>query len=468
MKARKRSLHKQIWFSFLFFSLFILVFLWLTQVLFFDQYYEYKRTKSLEKIAAKVKHAYGSADFYNQLDDLSYDEGVCIEIDRNGYIAYKTLSFNRGCMVSGNLEYKKDFIESKELLQSYKLINQKFNNQVLVYAIRLDSSTFAYTSVSLEPLDAQTKLLQDQLIIFSVIVLLLSFVVSYYLSKIIANPIERMSSKALHIASGEYKDSFSSNSEIQEIKDLEKSLNVMREDFSKTEELRRDLMANVSHDLKTPLTMIRAYAEMVRDLTYKDQKKREENLNVIIEESDRLSILVDDILTLSSLQTNSLKLEYTTFSLNEMILSILKRYHVLLEKENYQFLYDEQEIFVFADYKRTEQVIYNLINNAIQYTGDDKKVEIRVLKKEKTVRIEIHDTGLGIPPEEVNHIWDKYYHSSKKHRRNLVGTGLGLSIVKSILEEYQLPYGVISNENLGTTFYFELQIANTHSKEENK
>ncbi len=427
------------------------------EVLFFDTYYEFHKSSELKAIVDEIPELYGQEDFYEKLDSLAYDEGICISIEKNGYQAYHSMSFNRGCIIQGSDLYRKDFVESDETIKAYRVENKKYNNEVLIYALKLNSYTQAYFSVSMEPLDSATHLLKKQLSIISVLVMALSVLVSFYLAKNISKPIEKMSSLAISMTKGNYDEHFQSNTDIKEIQNLENSLDQMSQEFLKTEELRRDLMANVSHDLKTPLTMIKAYAEMVRDLTYKDKKKRTENLNVIIEESERLNALVDDILTLSSMQAETIPLENTEFSLNTMILSILEKYQVLLEKEEYQFLYEEKEVSVLADKKRTEQVIYNLLNNAINYTGDDKTVCIRVIEKEDTVRVEIEDSGPGIPDEEIPNIWNKYYHSSKKHKRNRVGTGLGLAIVKKILDGYHLPYGVISATPHGSIFYFELK-----------
>lgn len=452
------SLHKQIWIFFFFFSVFILAFLWLTQGLCFDKYYELNKSRELSILASKILENYNREDFTKFIDEIAYENGICVEIESYGEFLYRSNSFNKGCIIGSGVDtYKVDFKESKEKKKAYKLINSRFGNETLIYGIRLDTNTFAYISTSLVPLDSATVLLKKQLVWISILIVALSILVSYYLSKKISKPIEEMSKKASAIATDNLNSTFDSNTNIYEIRELENSLNQMSNEFHQTEELRRDLMANVSHDLKTPLTMIKAYAEMVRDLTYKNKEKRNENLNVIIDETERLNTLVDDILTLSSMQANNVELEYTDFSLNQMIESIITRYDVLLEKENYEFIYESKEIFVHADQKRTEQVIYNILNNAINYTGNDKKVYIIVEEKKETIRISIKDTGKGIKEEEKNKIWDKYYHSKKEHKRNRVGTGLGLAIVKNILDGYRLPYGIDSKEGEGTTFFFELE-----------
>ena len=152
---------------------------------------------------------------------------------------------------------------------------------------------------SINPIDSTVTILKNQFLTVSIVILLLSFVVGFFISQKLSKPITTLSKSAKKVAKGDYKEEFKSDSNISEIQELTTSLNYAKDELSKTNELRRELLANVSHDLKTPLTMIKAYAEMVRDITYKDDEKREENLNVITSEVDRLNLLVSDILDLS-------------------------------------------------------------------------------------------------------------------------------------------------------------------------
>ena len=230
-----------------------------------------------------------------------------------------------------------------------------------------------------------------------------------------------------------------------------------RSKLSKIESLKNDLMANVGHDLKTPLTMIKAYAEMTRDFKNLPLNKRSENMGIIIEETDRLNNLVEDILDLSKIQSNAYKLKIEKVNLDEIIKNIIKRYYILIDNEGYEFIYNNNEpIIVKADKKRIEQVIYNLINNAINYTGKDKRVYIDIKKEKKKVIVEIRDTGKGIDENDIKYIWNRYYYNEKKHKRNAIGTGLGLSIVKTILESHNYKYGVSSIKGKGSTFFFEI------------
>lgn len=228
-------------------------------------------------------------------------------------------------------------------------------------------------------------------------------------------------------------------------------MNYAATELSKTEALRRDLIANVSHDLRTPLTMITGYSEVIRDLPGENTP---ENIQIIIDEATRLTTLVNDMLDISKLQSGTQPFNRTNFNLTESIRTILQRYSKLTD---YDITFSaDQDVMVNADELKISQVVYNLVNNAITYTGNDKVVAIRQLMNGSKVRIEVRDTGEGIPQDKLNDIWDRYYKVDKAHKRAQIGTGLGLSIVKTILDMHGGAYGVQSRENCGSVFWFEL------------
>lgn len=437
------------------FSVTILAFLWGMQVLFLNTYYEWRKTAEIKTTASKVLTSY-KKDGYNDLDAIAYDKNVCIEITEGNQTIYSTTFFNKGCLI-GTDQYKKDFMLSGQTKQSYKLIHPKFNNSSLVYGMKLDENTYAYVSASLVPIDSTIKILASQLVVVTLFVLILSLLIAYFISKKLSKPIEKLNDSAKEMAKGNYKVTFETGEDIAEMNELANTLNYANEELKKTDELRRDLLANVSHDLKTPLTMIQAYAEMAHDLNCDKKTKRNENLEVIMEEAKRLNLLVNDILDLSKLQANTVALNKEIFSFNQLMKTILNRYHYLEETEDYHFVFEsEEEYQVYADKRRIEQVIYNLINNAINYSGEDKTVIIKLQDKKDTVLVEVIDHGKGIKKEDLELIWDRYYKVDKKYQRNQYGTGLGLSIVKNILISHKVKYGVTSKRGKGTTFYFEL------------
>ena len=462
---KKNSLHIKIWQYFLIFSLLILGFLWIFQVLFLNQFYRFSKTKDIAQVANTLERYKNNENIASIIDREAMNRGVCVEVvNEKINTLYASTYFGKGCVTGKeeNLEYKKDFIRSNKTRQTYELINPMYDNHTLIQAIKLDNENYAFINTSMDPIDGTVEIIITQLIYVTIIVLLLSFVIAYFISHHISEPIVEMNTAAKNLAKGTFNVSFETKEDIEELNELATTLNYAKGELEKTEELRKDLMANVSHDLKTPLTMIKAYAEMSTELHAKDKKKQKEDMDIIISEVDRLTILVNDILELSSMQSNINKIEKTDFDLVELIKDIIHRYKVLQETENYIFEFNHQEkkLMINADKKKLEQVIYNLMNNAINYTGSDNKVIVNIIKEENNILVEIKDTGKGIKEEDLPYIWDKYYKNKKKHKRNLIGTGLGLSIVKNAIELHGFDYGVTSIPNKGSTFYFRIPYKN--------
>lgn len=393
------------------------------------------------------------------MDDITLDNNICLEyMDYYGNQYYYNNKIS-SCLLGRNKIIDKELIKFKQSGEetSFEKILNPINNSVsLLYGIKKGNG-YIFLFTSLEDIGTTTSLIKNQLIYVTLLAILFSIVIAMFLSRRIAKPISDMTKNAKKLAEGNYNVQFTTTG-IREIDELANTLNYLEQEVSKTDEYRRDLMANVSHDLKTPLTMIKAYAEMIRDITLDNKEKTKENLNVIIDETDRLNILVNDILELSKLQNNQETLNIESFDIVELISDILKRYQIIKETENYNLILESPEsIIVKADKKRISQVIYNLINNAINYTGDDLTVTIRITESSKDCKVEIIDTGKGIDETDLTNIWNRYYKKEKNHKRNVVGTGLGLSIVKNILEQHNFKYGVSSVKDKGTTFYFQIK-----------
>ncbi len=457
--------HKTLFYLILF-SIFILLVLWESQLLMSNYLYEKYQIKDMNDIANEVSKK-DKDELPKYLKNVVYNNAVCIEhTNREGL----TILYNdaaTGCLLGregSDLEkYKEELKSSGEVTKAIKLVNNDYKSYALLYGVET-SDGYVYLFTMLSNVNKNYKIIKNQLIYITIMVILLAIIISLFLAKVISEPIVEITNKSKELAQGNYDVNFEKNG-IKEIDELADTLGYLENEVKKTDEYRRDLMANVSHDLKTPLTMIKAYAEMVRDITYKDKEKREKNLNVIIEETDRLNILVNDILDLSKLQENITTLNIESFDLVAEINSVLKRYDILKENEGYEIIAKlPTKAPVKADKNRISQVIYNLINNALNYTGDDKKVTIKVSLDKKEYLVEIIDSGKGIEPEKIEHIWDKYYKNEKNHKRNVMGTGLGLSIVKNILEQHKFKYGVNSVINKGTTFYFKIPKDNSVKK----
>lgn len=456
---KKSKLKNKVWLYLFIFAFVIILGIWFLQILSLDIYYELSKKSEIKNIATQISKKYTSGDYQDELNKISFEKDVCIEITENSNISYSTDSTSRGCLINSREinEYKLEFMLSGEKSITYKIIHPNFKNKTLIYGVKIEDGTYAFISTSLEPIGATVSVLKRQLILILIIVLILAFLIGNIISRKISNPIEKLTNTSKRMINGNHNVEFKTDSDIEEIKELETTLNNMVEGLSEIDVLRRELLANVSHDLKTPLTLIKANAEMVKDLTYKNQEKRENNLNTIIDEVDRLNLLVEDILDLSKMQSGKIELQKEEFNLNDVIKTIVDKFSVLCEKDGYKIEYIGFDYKVLADKKKIEQVIYNLINNAINYTGEDKKVYIKLLKIKNGIRVEVIDTGKGIDDEDINYIWDKYYKVDKKYKRVTYGTGLGLSIVKNILLQHDFDYGVDSKKGIGTKFYFEIK-----------
>lgn len=326
---------------------------------------------------------------------------------------------------------------------------------------------FGYT----EPIGTTLSIVNALSFICSNVILVGACIVSIMISSHIANPLVKISKNAGKLITGDFKMEVK-KTEYDEIANLTENLNAASAEIAKTETLRRDLMANVSHDLKTPLTMIKAYAEMIRDLSGNNPEKREKHLRVIIDEADRLTLLVNDILNLSKLESGVTPMNRSVFDFSAHLKDIISRFSLLDDAKDYHVILEaESGIEMNADQQKIEQVVYNLVNNAINYIGEDMQVKVRLFRKDSsTARFEVIDRGVGIPAEQLPYIWDRYYKidRSENHRRAVKGTGLGLSIVKNIFTEHGFAYGCDSKVGEGSAFWFEFKIHKPEIKSEEK
>ncbi|MDE7076404.1 MAG: HAMP domain-containing histidine kinase [Clostridia bacterium] len=305
----------------------------------------------------------------------------------------------------------------------------------------------------------------NQIKIYVLIVSLAAFLIAFFISFSLANklsgPIRNISGTAKKLAAGDYDVQFNS-AEYAEIATLSDTLNYMKDEIKKSDQFQKELLANVSHDLKTPLTMIKAYASMIQEISGDDPEKRAKHLQVIIDESDRLTGLVNDILSTSKITAGLDQLNKKVFNLTELLYGVINKFSYLQETQGYNIMVDvESNLYTLADEEQIYQVIYNLISNAVNYTGEDKTVYVSLKfdAEEQRIKFAVRDTGKGIAEDELAHIWDRYYRSKDSHLRPVKGTGLGLNIVKVILQKHAFNFGVNTELGEGSVFFVDLPLA---------
>ncbi len=362
---------------------------------------------------------------------------------------------NFGTMLYG---LKSDYEHSQKNIMTQHFENEDYDTKgiLVVSQFRFQGQNmYIYIESSLEMIDATSDIIKTQLFYITIILFELAFIITLFISSRLSKPIAKITDTAKRFADGDYTAKFEDSSYV-ETKELAKVLDKARKEVSKVSDLRRDLIANVSHDLRTPLTIIKSYAEMIKDISGNNPAKRDEHLQVIIDESDRLSALVSSLMELSKLESGNMELEYSVFSINEKLDEVMQRYAILIENDGYDITLEKDEDRTCkADIPKLEQVFYNLINNAVNYCGEGKKISVKQINKDNSVRIEVHDDGVGIPKDQLPLIFDRYYRN-ERHKRDKVGTGLGLSIVKEILKMHNFPFGVSSEEGKGSIFWFEI------------
>ncbi len=313
-------------------------------------------------------------------------------------------------------------------------------------------------TANLERIPQAVAVLKSLLLPISALLILFSLGSAWIFSRWFTRPVNRLSAAAKQMAKGNYDVQVEVVGD-DEIADLSQNFNTMAHEVKLSSDLQRDLIANVSHDLRTPLTLIKGYAETVRDLTGEDPAKREEQLDVIVDEADRLSALVGSVMELSRMSTGHEKPKPVRFDLTELCDEMTYRYDAVCRQNGYTFeflCYDRCE--VVADPDLLERALHNLMGNALHHVGEDGFVGLRIYKTtHDTARVEVVDHGPGIPAKEQAHLFDKYYRSRADAGKP--GTGLGLSITKAIFNAQDFEYGVESEVGKGSTFWFEVPLA---------
>lgn len=284
-----------------------------------------------------------------------------------------------------------------------------------------------------------------------------SVVASWLFSRWFTKPLTKLSHATRQLAEGDYSVRVNVP-ETDEIGLLAADFNHMAGEVSRAAQLQRDLLANVSHDLRTPLTLIKGYAETVRDLTGDNPEKRTAQLDVIVDETDRLSGLVNSVMELSKMSSGTDKPEKVRFDLSQLCEEVAQRYEAVCAQNGYTLKLElpdpETDCTISADPAMMERVLHNLLGNAMHHIGPDNVFILRVNAPGKgTVRVEVADHGAGIAKEDLPYIFDRYYRSRSDAGK--VGTGLGLSITKAILQSHGFRFGVNSTLGEGSCFWFE-------------
>lgn len=522
-KQKQISLGLKLLLSYVVFAVVVLSALWVSQTFFLDDLYRMVKMRELSE-CADVLTSYSRRNPDTREEELA-NVAVNAAERYSSCLSLYDVSNNRGRLVVSHHVNSLCFLHHTSL--SNRQLNQLYQGalknggtytetsviasdlgDIVVYVRLVDANEgkmMVLLNTEMVPLDSTVSTLRAQLLLITVLLLAVSAVLATVISSAVTRPIRNMSVEAAKLAMGSYDVNFDGGN-CRETAQLSATLNRAAYELSKLDKMQKDLIANLSHDLRTPLTMIAGYTEAMRDLP---GEATPENMQIVIDETNRLTSLVNDMLEVSRYQNGVPTLHVTEFNFTDVVRKTMERYARLREKEGYEIRFESGGVdaYVAADETRILQVVYNLVNNAINYTGDDRRVVVRqsLVEAEKKdrpagvgagseriesdgqdrasavsfkipmesgkggesgwdVMLEVIDTGVGIPEEALPLVWERYYKVHDFHKRANMGTGLGLSIVKNILVLHGAKFGVTSTVGRGSCFWFRLPLVRTQKK----
>ena len=289
-----------------------------------------------------------------------------------------------------------------------------------------------------------------------IIIYLLSFIVLLAFQFLVYRPLRRITEAATQYASGnlEYVIPVTTQDEMGY---LSASLNYMSAQLRDMEDYQKKFVANVSHDFRSPLTSIKGYVEAMADGTIPPEMQQK-YLNIILFETERLTDLTQDLLTLNEFDTKDILLDKEVFDIHEVIKNTAATFEGICTKRkiSIELILAARHLNVYADRKKIQQVLYNLIDNAIKFSDSDSSITVETTDRGDKVYISVKDYGIGIPRDSLNKIWERFYKTDASRGKDKKGTGLGLSIVKEAIQAHGENINVISTEGVGTEFIFSL------------
>lgn len=299
-----------------------------------------------------------------------------------------------------------------------------------------------------------------------IILFLLSLIILIFFTELVYLPIRKITYAAEQYASGNMHYEFQLDS-MDEIGYLASCLNYMASEIAGAEDDRKKFVANISHDFRSPLTSIRGYLEAMIDGTIPPES-HEKYLNIVLNETERLAKLTNGLLTLNNLNTKGMLLDRTDFDINGIIRSTAASFEGTCRQKNIsvELMLTDNEMYVNADMGKIQQVLYNLLDNAIKFSHQSDLIRVETSVKNNKLFVSVKDSGIGIPKEDLKSIWDRFYKSDLSRGRDKKGTGLGLSIVKEILNSHEEHINVISTEGVGSEFIFSLPLADKNEEDD--
>lgn len=465
-----------------------------------ESFYLYSKTQTVRGVYDKINNYYNlngaNSNIEEELQRIAFNNNfdIFIETDQNVMVFstnkdfYSILDIITNSRDYSNVRNNDNVIYTDDVMRIEKINDQNNNISYILLSGRLDNGYSLYISIPAVPIEESVDISNQALIIIGLIILIISAFIASYISKKFTRPIVELNDITNKMARLDFSKKYNLADTDDEINELGKNINTMSdklestikqlrdnnlelekdiEEKSKIDEMRKQFISDVSHELKTPIALIQGYAEGLVENVNSDDESRKFYAEVILDESNKMDTLVKQLLELMKLEYGKRELNNENFNIVELINEVIRKCKVMIEEKNIKIEFDSsKQVTVNADDFYIEQVVTNYFTNAIKHAENvngEKKISIKIEEKESKVRVSVFNTGNNIPEEHLSKIWGRFYKEDSSRNRNDGGTGIGLALVKAIMNNYRNDYGVINREN-GVEFYFELDCEKNETK----
>ena len=491
IKLKFKSVRFKLFFTMCVVILVIILSLVLINSIVLENFYIYSKTATIKQVYQKVNDYYNTentnVDLETELKKIAYKNNfdILIKTDTNLIIFTSDREFLSSTYILKDInEIKSKNIEENETKINVKVTTDEVNNVSYMFLTGiLDNGYVLYIRMPISPIEESVKISNTVLLMIGGITLVVAGIIASFISRKFTNPILQLNDIANKMAKLDFSKKYRITDTEDEINELGRSINTMSdkleatikelqknnielekdiEEKSKIDEMRKQFISDVSHELKTPIALIQGYAEGLIENVNSDEESRKFYAEVILDETNKMDKLVKQLLELMKLEYGKREFDNEKFNINELINEVLRKCSVMINEKNIKVYFENKEpIYVYADEFYMDQIITNYLTNAIKHAEEvekETKIEIKVEKVSNKIRVSVFNTGENIPEEDLQRIWGRFDKLDSSRNRQDGGSGIGLALVKAIMNNYQNEYGVENKKN-GVEFYFDMDIS---------
>ena len=491
IKLKFKSVRFKLFFTMCVVILVIILSLVLINSIVLENFYIYSKTATIKQVYQKVNDYYNTentnVDLETELKKIAYKNNfdILIKTDTNLIIFTSDREFLSSTYILKDInEIKSKSIEENETKINVKVTTDEVNNISYMFLTGiLDNGYVLYIRMPISPIEESVKISNTVLLMIGGITLVVAGIIASFISRKFTNPILQLNDIANKMAKLDFSKKYRITDTEDEINELGRSINTMSdkleatikelqknnielekdiEEKSKIDEMRKQFISDVSHELKTPIALIQGYAEGLIENVNSDEESRKFYAEVILDETNKMDKLVKQLLELMKLEYGKREFDNEKFNINELINEVLRKCSVMINEKNIKVYFENKEpIYVYADEFYMDQIITNYLTNAIKHAEEvekETKIKIKVEKVSNKIRVSVFNTGENIPEEDLQRIWGRFYKLDSSRNRQDGGSGIGLALVKAIMNNYQNEYGVKNKKN-GVEFYFDMDIS---------